>query len=141
MISILYVTSCSKIYEIYKWVDEEGNTHYTQQPPPQDVKTSETIEPSIGEASEKALQKIDLQMEKADKLRQQRLEAKKEQQEKEQAKAVKEKNCQVAKERLQVYSRPRGLIQQGDGTAIRITEEQRQEELKKARELIKEWCK
>ena len=41
---------------MYKWVDEEGNTHYTQSPPPGDIepetlKLPADIDPAISEKS------------------------------------------------------------------------------------------
>ena len=46
--SILFLVvtfACSTTFAaMYKWVDEEGNTHYTQQPPPDGIE-SKTLKP------------------------------------------------------------------------------------------------
>ena len=40
------MTNTSVLHAVtYKWVDEDGNTHYTQSPPPGDTK-AETIAPA-----------------------------------------------------------------------------------------------
>jgi len=43
---------------LYKWVDADGNTHYTQQPPPGDI-DSETIKPPPRIDTEGALKDLD----------------------------------------------------------------------------------
>ena len=43
---------------LYKWVDADGNTHYTQQPPPGDI-DSETIKPPPRIDKEGALKDLD----------------------------------------------------------------------------------
>ncbi len=140
-LSGLLVSSNLVYAEFYKWVDSDGNVHYTQTPPNQGVVDLESIKPKTSPASESSLERMKQEKEKVNALRDKRLEEKKKAEEQEQFKAVKEKNCQIAKDRLSTYSRPRGLIQQDDGTAIRITEEKRQTELKSANDLVKEWCK
>ncbi len=34
--------------KIYKWVDKDGKTHYTQSPPPKDAARSKTMKGSTG---------------------------------------------------------------------------------------------
>jgi hypothetical protein len=126
---------------IYKWVDENGNVQYTQTPPPANVK-AETIQPpppdTNSAAALKQLSDQEQQLKDMDKQR-------KEQADKE-AKAAEElalqqKNCQMAKDRLASYARPRVKFVQPDGTRVRATEEERQEQIKKSEDMIKEFCK
>ena len=44
LISCICLSSQLAVAEMYKWVDDEGNTHYTQSPPPGDVE-KEIIKP------------------------------------------------------------------------------------------------
>ena len=55
--------------------------------------------------------------------------------------ALQEKNCQMARERLASYTRPRVRFVQEDGTRVTATEEERQEQIKKSEDMIKEFCK
>ncbi len=125
---------------MYKWVDDEGNTHYTQSPPAGDIEAV-TIKPPAKIDTESALDNVDKQYEKADKLRKSRLDQADLEAQQQEAKAIEEENCKRAHQRLETYSRPRGLIQQDDGSRIRIDEEARQAGIVESQKMIKEYCK
>lgn len=125
---------------MYKWVDDEGNTHYTQSPPVGDIE-AETIKPPPKVDTENARGKVEQQYEKADKLRKSRLDKAELEAKEQEAKAIEEENCKRAHQRLATYSRPRGLIQQEDGSRIRIDEEARQAGIVESQKMIKEYCK
>ena len=126
---------------MYKWVDADGNTHYTQQPPPGDIEAKK-IQADIPKVdSEGANSEIERQKEKADKLRKARQDQAKEDSVREQNEAIQAENCNRSKQQVSTYSRPRGLIEQEDGSRIRISEEQRLEGLSKAKEMVDKYCK
>jgi hypothetical protein len=138
LISALYVPVCNAA--MYKWIDADGNTQYTQHPPPGDIQ-AETIKPPSKVDTEGALKKLEAQKKKAAELREGRLKEADEKRKAEEDLALEQDNCRRGRENLKNLERPHGLIAQPDGSRIRITEEERQEKLAKSREMIKEWCK
>ena len=124
----------------YKWVDEEGNVQYTQTPPPAGI-AAETIKPPPRVDTEKALKDLQAQEEKADKLRQNRLDTAKKEEEAKQEQDLQKKNCEMARARLASYDQPMVKFVQEDGSKVRATEEERQAEIAKSQDMIKEWCK
>lgn len=123
----------------YKWVDSDGNIHYTQSPPAGDIKV-EVIEPPSSVDEHGALETLGKKNERADKLREQRLTATKEKLKSREDAAEKEKDCQQAISRLASYQYPRILMEDSDGTSRILPEEERQAEIKKSQEYIKNLC-
>ncbi|MBT7952459.1 MAG: DUF4124 domain-containing protein [Gammaproteobacteria bacterium] len=140
LISCICLSSQLAVAEMYKWVDDEGNTHYTQSPPPGDVE-KEIIKPPPRIDSEHSQNQLENRKKNLSDAREGRLKANEkkenEQQELEQQRAA----CEQAKARLASYQRPRVKIKDKDGNATRASEEQRQKEIVKSRELIAELCK
>ena len=52
----------------------------------------------------------------------------------------KQANCETARARLASYAEPRVSFVQDDGSRVRATEEERQQQITKSKELIKEFC-
>jgi hypothetical protein len=125
--------------EIYKWVDEQGMTHYTQLPPPGNTEFK-AIQPPPGVDGSQMKERIERQQQYVN----DSVEAKKKAEEEEYyadlEKKQKESNCNLARRRLASYQRPGVSFLQADGTRVRATEEQRQAELKKSQDMIKEFC-
>ena len=138
---LVLIFACSSTFAtIFKWVDKEGITHYTQQAPPAGIET-ETLKPppSIdGSDAEKNLKKQQEYLDAERVKRQKRANVK---QRRAEEKARKAKNCELSRARLKsLTDRPRVLLIQNDGSAIRPTEEQRQEKIAKAKKDIEEMC-
>ena len=55
-------------------------------------------------------------------------------------KQARQQNCQLGRDRLASYERPGVLLVQPDGSRIRATEEQRQEQIKLSQDIITEFC-
>jgi len=127
--------------EMYKWVDEEGNTHYTQQQPPAGVE-SEKLKPPPDFDSSEAEKTLKKQQEYLDKEREKRQQNAIAQQRKDDEKARLEKNCELSRARLKsLTDRPKVSEIQKDGSRVMMPEEKRQEEIAKSKEAIKEYCK
>lgn len=137
IISFLFITNVHAV--MYKWVDEEGNTHYSQTPPNTDVEV-ETIKPPPKVDTEAASKVLEEQNKKATDLRDKRLAEAEEQKKVEQEKDEKEKQCQQAKARLASYQRPRVNQENSDGTIRTLSEEERQAEIKKSKDYIDKVC-
>ncbi|NNE39170.1 MAG: DUF4124 domain-containing protein [Gammaproteobacteria bacterium] len=126
--------------QMYKWVDEDGVTQYTQTPPPGEIQV-ETIEIQTGPASELEIWEMENQVRRLNLEREARLlEEQNKQIDKENA-AIQAENCQRSRQRLASYSVPNALILQADGSRIRVDEDARQRELAATRELISQYCK
>lgn len=126
---------------MYKWVDKEGNTHYTQQPPPAGIE-SEKLNPPPAFDSSEAVKTLEEQQEYLDTEREKREKHKKALQRAADDKARLKKNCDSNRARLKsLTDKPRVMSVQADGSVIRLTEEKRQEEIAKAEKAIKEFCK
>ncbi len=139
LVVISQYTSVSSA-EMYKWVDADGNTHYTQSPPPGDiegttVKPPPKIDPDHAkkqlENRQKLLQEVrDSRNKKAEKKNQDKQDA-------EQRRAA----CEQSRVSLASYQRPRVNKVDSEGNRVRITEEQRQENIANAKKQVAELCK
>ena len=148
---LLSVTTVSPVVTaaIYKWVDIEGNVHYTQSPPLEAIKVEEIeppskkveeIEPPSKIDAESALPQWKEEKRKADESHAKRLEQAKQEAIRKENKAIKKENCRRSRERLRTYSRPRGRILQKDGSRKPVIEDERQVELAKSKEMIEKYC-
>jgi len=124
---------------MYKWVDEGGNVQYTQTPPPAGIE-AETIKPPPKVDTDAALKELEAQQGKATELRESRLEKAEQANQAQQELELRKKNCEMARARLASYEQPMVKFVQEDGTKVRATEEERQTEIAKSQEMIKEWC-
>ncbi len=137
---LLACLSAPVMAEIYKWVDAEGNVHYTQNPPPDGVEAALIKPPprvdaaAAEEALKEKLEGIDS---RADARRKQAAE----QQQADAKMKARERRCADAKRRRDSYRAPRVNAIAKDGTYTRLPEEQRLSELKKTNDYISEHCK
>jgi len=140
-ILLVVVFGCSTTFAtMYKWVDDEGMTHYTQTPPPDGIE-AETLKPPPAIDSSEAIKDIKEKQKLLEMEREKRRKRIKEKQREAKEEARREKNCQLARARLKsLTDRPRVLVKQPDGTMVRATEEQRQKEIAESKEVIKEFC-
>lgn len=127
--------------EIYKWVDENGQTHYTQQAP-RDVPATviktpppPAIDPNI------AQQQVDDLIKQQESEEKMSIEQQNQQKIAAENKAEQEKNCKIAQQQLQQYqNNPGRRIMDADGNVTRLTEEERQQKIKEAQENVTKYC-
>jgi hypothetical protein len=124
---------------VYKWVDKDGMTHYSQEPPPPGVK-GKTMTPPPEVNSDEADQRLKKEEKTLQQYQKQRQKQSKEQQEQQQKTQEQNQACAHARLRLKSFQRPRVNFVDKDGTRRRATEEQRQRELKKAQDYIDKNC-
>ncbi len=139
---VLLLSSTAIEAKIYKWIDSDGITQYTQSPPPEDVSSEEiptqTYDAEAAAQSKQALQKrIDaLNQRRDDKKQAKNKDEKTSEEQKE-----REKYCEVAKQRLAEFQTGRPLAQeQADGSFVRMTEEQLAAQIATVQEKITELC-
>lgn len=126
---------------VYKWVDEQGNVHYTQTPPAdKPVERFETRPEPVD--SEAALKKLEEQKEKSDSFFKDRAKQAEEKAKAEEEATKRGEHCKRARENLEKLETTIRLFQSDEqGNRVRMTEEERQAGIAKAKSQIKEFCK
>lgn len=118
---------------MYKWVDEDGQVHYSQQPPMD--KKSERIKatpPPRSSGAKKQAQEEDAEQAAAeeDETKEYRVETE----------ASIKRNCKQARDKLTSFTM-RGRVQVNEGGSYRtLTEEERQAGIAEAKKRIKQYC-
>ena len=125
---------------MYKWVDEEGNTHYTQSPPP-DGQDFETKQPPPPVNTEEAIDSFEQKQKEGKEAREAQQKSEQEQAQTEQDKAAHEKKCDNIRLRLQSLQRPRITTVDESGNRVRMSEEERIKGIKDAEKTLSEHCK
>lgn len=126
---------------MYKWVDENGVTQYTQYPPPNRKVEVVAPPPPPAEDPEGAQKKLEGLLKKQGEQHEATATT-----EEEQAKTVKqaklrEQNCQTARSNLEIITTGgRKRVIGADGVATYLTEEDRQARIDEAQKQIEEFC-
>jgi len=139
LFTTIFCTVPAVFAAVYKWVDENGETIYSQSRPPGEVKYEEVGKPGKVDSA-RALKDLRDEKIKADKLRRDRMQKQAEQKKTKEELADVKKNCEMARGKLASLQRPRAKILQPDGSRIRLNEEERQRQIKDAEGKIHEWC-
>jgi len=137
---ILTSVYCLQVYaDVYKWVDEQGEVHYSQFPP--ENKKAETLKIPAGgepEAERKSLERQLFEVEKIETQRKQELEKKKQQADDQD---LRKENCRRARAKLESLDTGTNILEiDQQGNAKRLKEEERQIRLKVAKNDIAKWC-
>jgi hypothetical protein len=145
-LTTLFLLTLSPLHaELYKWVDEQGKVHYSDQPAGEKTKSESKLnipnEPAAtaGGDSNKTWQEKDLEFQKR-RTGAAEAEAKK-QKEAEEAKTKRE-NCEKAKLNLSLLESTTPVYTYDEKTGRRyLNETQRTEAIAKARKAVGDWCK
>jgi len=127
--------------DVYKWVDDEGNTHYSQQAPKnQDAKIIKAPPPPARSAAD-AQQEIDTLIEKQSGTFEAKQEERRANKEAAKEQAETEKFCQANRHNLQQYKdNPNRRSLDADGNVTRQTEEERQAKIAEIQQRLDEHC-
>ncbi len=138
---VLLCFSIASHSAIYKWVDENGVTQFSEFPPSQQeaeqVRGAAPPTEDPDAARERLQQRLDGfdQRREAESVRREEQAAQQEQQ------ALRQRNCEVARHNLEIMARGgRTRILTESGEATYLTEEQRLERLETARKAVQENC-
>jgi hypothetical protein len=140
---------------LYKWVDQDGKVHYSDQPPPDGVKKSGVMNapaPSTpaaaapsGEAASAAPKGPKTAAEQEMEFRKRRLEAAEadaKRQQQAQATEEKKRNCAQATNRLAALETGGRITRYGpDGETVYLSDAEIAKELGEARKTADSWCK
>ena len=131
---------------MYKWVDEKGTTHFSQSPPPDDGKTKATkVEPKVTPPSSSP---DTASRDSPEKWRAQEAEFKRRQLERGQREEAEGRNqakraqaCETARRRVAFLTNTHRIYRDNpDGSRTWMTDAQREQEMDKARDVVKEAC-
>lgn len=142
LVTLSILSSAASAGQLYKWVDENGNTHYGDTPPPQqEVKTIEAPrEADEDEAARIRMRTQNLldQMEIRD---EQRAESAQRTQAADRKKQAQERRCSRAKAELALLKRKgRHVYIDENGDTIRIEKDQRSKMIEDLEAAIKKHC-
>jgi hypothetical protein len=147
---ILLMTVPLASAKVYKWVDKDGNVHFTEQPPPEEVKAEEvdTSGSALRESQRQDAIRIEQQRNQAgdnqqmredetSALRKQALEAEQDKHFQEQRKAA----CHSAKTNLQMLQSGGRIFElDEDGKRVYIKDSERKSRLVHFQGKVKEYC-
>ena len=127
---------------MFKWVDADGNTHYTQTPPPEGIAKEELNLPASAKLDNtEAVKAFEDQQNKKQELAGENEKEQKLQDRSAEHTALKKENCRKARAKLENVQNT-GRIRAVDeyGNIVRASEEERQRRITEAQENIKKWC-
>lgn len=141
---------------LYKWIDDDGKVHYSDQPPPVNSKQQKSIQPPPGVSGAaapspqgqpqaptvKAPKTVAEQEMEFRKRRVEAAEAEAKRQQEAQSAAEKQRNCGQARNRVAVLQQG-GRITKGSssGEQLYLGDEEIARELVEARKVADSWCK
>lgn len=131
--------------QVYKWLDENGKTQYTDRPPPpetsragQRLNIKPTVSANTHNETDKSKNVVDERVE-FDKRQKQRKEDETKQQEKAEED---KKKCIDAQTRLRMYTdSPRMTVPDGSGGITYVDDDTRQQRINEANKAVKAFCK
>jgi len=142
LLCALAVTSASQAGNLYKWVDENGVTVYSQSPPP--AKPAEKVKPPPPPATdpEQAAAALDERIEKLNEAQQQREQSAEDAAQQRSEQDQRNQACESAKQRQAELNSgpPRYLLQEPDGSTRRLDYEELEKMRAKAAQRVKENC-
>jgi hypothetical protein len=127
---------------IYKWVDKQGVTHFSDAPP-EGGRYETVTQPRLSPADPDAQRQLDELLKSQKQTEEDQQQKKKDQMQDAKAEAARADSCREAKERLAILkSRPgsRIMITAPDGTQRRLTEEEYQDRLAETQKQVADFC-
>ena len=127
--------------DVYKWVDEEGQIHYSQIAPIGQATEVLKAPPPPTILPADAQQKIDQLINEQNEAKYERKRHVQQQQQEIKQQEQQQENCKRSQDNLQKFlDNPGRRFKQADGTVIRLAEEERQKRIQEFKQDIKEYC-
>jgi hypothetical protein len=137
--SLLFCLTSSA--DIYKWVDENGQVHYTQQAPADKTAKQIKTPPPPPLDTENSQKQVDDLIRRQQEAEAQKKQEKAERRERAQEAKAKKENCQTARTSYQrVKDNPGRRMMKEDGSVVYPTKEERQQTLDGLQKQINEFC-
>jgi len=126
---------------MYKWIDDQGEVHYTQFPPPGRKTEKMQPPPPPAESPNASGNDLQQQLDAVNKQNQEQLQGAKDAKQWAQIQKIRRDNCETAHKNLINLERGGNVRYMGPkGEVIRLTEEDRQKRIDEANAQIKENC-
>lgn len=128
--------------DVYRWVDEEGAMHFSDKP--NSHPSAEKVEIKTGVVIKDVDQQRRLKKQKhlLSVIEEERKIKQKKQAEKKKKKEARKKSCKEARKTLNEYLASGQLYDiDKEGNKIYLSDQEREQEIKKAKEAVKYWCK
>lgn len=138
LFAALLAPAAAQAGDVYRWVDAQGQVHYGDRPPPgvQAESLPPPLPPGTGEAQRELRDYVrTLDVQDAERAK----EAEQQRQQKE-LEAARKAACESSRERRARLERPRQFEYQADGSARRLTEEERQARIQEMEKRITDAC-
>ena len=124
---------------MYKWVDEKGVTHFSEQPPP-DAKATK-VTPKVTPPSNPGSYNPDAWKAQEGEAKKRTVQRRKDGDLEDRQRAVRASNCGTARNRLATLQESNEVIRYNDkGEKVFLSEKERNEQIAHAKDLVKEWC-
>lgn len=133
----LFFTSAAEA-RMYRWVDDNGMTVYSQSPPPSGEATEIKVNTSTAAPSQKPATDSSP---KAETAAPEKKAAGPTQAEIDESNRIKAENCKAATSNLKLYENlGNKLVKTPDGLYKRLTEEERQQKIQESKDVMSEFC-
>jgi len=138
---LLYFVAINCYATMYKWVDEEGNTHYSEKPPVGDVEV-QTVKPPPKVDTDSALKELEAKENKLKEIDNDRAKQAETAAAENKPMEINKRNCETSRRNLaSVNANPRVYSTDADGNRYKIGEDERQAKIAAAKEAIAKYCK
>ena len=138
--TILFSLSISAYGALNKWVDADGKVHYSDEPPPANVKAQTLATPSAisGVAAQKSVAEREADRKKSLKAKEEAEQKAAQQQENELAK---QKNCEAAKANMRAYENSAPIATYNEkGERVIMDDSARQKNIEEGNKQINLYC-
>lgn len=127
--------------QIYKWVDENGQTHYSEQPPASGEAQQINVPPPPPIDPDAAREDIEELIESQQAADQAEQEAAEQAEQAARQQAILKENCRIARENLRLYqNNPGRRMLDEEGNVTRLREEERQQKIQEYQEQVDQFC-
>lgn len=135
------VSTPAQAADFYRWVDDNGVTHYSQTPPPHRQTHQLKPPPPPAEDPAQARERLDAQVQALNERRREREQEAEAERQALEAEQVRQQNCQIARSNLEnLEIATNSLMRLPDGSYERLDEETRQAKMDEARQAIEKYC-
>lgn len=141
IISLILLTPATA--RTYRWVDENGQTVYSQSRPPSgEVTIIKPPPPAPASEPNETMNKLKARLDASDKTKKKENDAKEKGDKVARNAEIKKKNCEKAKSNLTgLEQNARVRMKMDDGNYKHLTDEERAAEIEKAKKAIEQYCK
>ena len=141
IISLILLTPATA--RTYRWVDENGQTVYSQSRPPSgEVTIIKPPPPAPDSEPNETMNKLKARLDASDKAKKKKNDAKEKGDKEARNAEIRKKNCENAKSNLtSLEQHARVRMKMDDGNYKHLTDEERAAEVEKAKKAIEKYCK